>query len=29
MLGSQGLLLDVYRSILEMTGECFELIAFW
>ena len=29
MLGPQSLLLDVYRGILEMAGECFELIAFW
>jgi hypothetical protein len=29
MFGSQCLLLDVYRGILKMAGECFELIAFW
>lgn len=29
MLGFQGLLLDVYRGILEMAGECLEFIALW
>jgi hypothetical protein len=29
MLRPKRLLLDVYGSILEVAGECFELIALW
>jgi hypothetical protein len=29
MLGPKGLLLDVYGGILEVAGECLELIALW